>query len=105
MAAPWLHRGWDVAAAAQRRQPFPALLPLLSSVITGRGKSRGGGCALIAFHGREEKATARPEGRRRCRALCCLLQRETMQEGTHLLSNAADTHANIPPPPPPRALC
>lgn len=57
-ATPALHQGWDVPAAAQRRQPFPVLLPLLSSVIKGGGKSRGDGCALIAFHGREEKSSS-----------------------------------------------
>lgn len=66
------------ARTCRRRQSFPTLLLLLSSVIKGRGKSRGEGCALIAFHGREEKAAARPEGPRRCSALCCLLERETL---------------------------
>lgn len=61
-----LQQGWDVPAAVQRRQSFPVLLLLLSSVIKGRGKSRGDGCALIAFHGREEKATACPGGPRHC---------------------------------------
>lgn len=70
---PWpLHLGCDMLAVAQRRQSFSVLL-LLSSVIKGRGKSRGGGWALIAFHGREERAAACPEGLRRCWALCCLL--------------------------------
>lgn len=39
---------------------------LLSSVIKGRGKSRGDGWALIAFHDDEEGAAACPEGPRRC---------------------------------------
>lgn len=68
-AAPSPRRGQGLPAAARRRQPFPAPLLLLSSVIKGRGKSRGEGCALIAFHGREEKAAAGPEGPRRCSAL------------------------------------
>lgn len=68
--------GCDMLAVAQRRQPFSVLLlplRLLSSVIKGRGKSRGEGWALIAFHGREEGASACPGGPRRCWALCCLL--------------------------------
>lgn len=77
--APSLRQGSDLPAAAQRRQSFPTLLPPLTSVIKGRGKSRGEGCALIAFHGREEKAAARPEGPRRRSALCCLLERETFE--------------------------
>lgn len=56
-----------VWAVAQQRQSFSALPPLLlSSVIKGRGKSRGEGWALIVFHGREERAAACPEGLRRC---------------------------------------
>lgn len=35
--------GCDMLAATQRRQSFSVLLPLLSSVIKGRGKSRGEG--------------------------------------------------------------
>lgn len=62
-----LRLGCDMLAVAQRRQSFSVLLlPLLSSVIKGRGKSRGDGWALIAFHGREERAAACPEGLRRC---------------------------------------
>lgn len=57
--------GCDKLAAAQQRQSSSVLLPL-SSVIKGRGKSRGEGWALIAFHGREERAAACPEGQRRC---------------------------------------
>lgn len=60
--------GYEMLAAAQRRQPFSVLL--LTSVIKGRGKSRGEGWALIAFHGGEEGAAAHPGGLRRCWALC-----------------------------------
>lgn len=56
--------GCDMLAVAQWRQSFSVLLPLLSSVIKGRGKSRGEGWALIAFHGRKERAAACPEGLR-----------------------------------------
>ncbi|KAK5897224.1 hypothetical protein CesoFtcFv8_010303 [Champsocephalus esox] len=65
-SAPALRLGCALLTAAQRRQSFPVLLPLPSSVIKGRGKSRGEGSALIAFHGREERAAACPEGLRRC---------------------------------------
>lgn len=54
-STPALRLGCDMLAVAQRRQPFSVLLPLLSSVIKGRGKSRGEGWALIGFHGREER--------------------------------------------------
>lgn len=61
--------GCDGLAVAQRRQSFSVLLLLLSSVIKGRGKSRRESWALIAFHGREERAAVCPEGLRRCWAL------------------------------------
>lgn len=63
VSTPALSLGCDMLAAAQQRHSFSVLL---SSVIKGRGKSRGKGWALIAFHGREERAAACPGGLRRC---------------------------------------
>lgn len=83
------------AGTCRLRQPLPVLLLLLSSVIKGGGKSRGEGCALIAFHGREEKAAARPEGPRRCSALCCLLERETLA-GSYAFVVSRYRHVHVP---------